>query len=330
MPTIAHLSDVHLSPISGFTPRYWSVKRALGYANWLHGRRTSFARAALARITADIMAASPDHIAVTGDLVNIGLPGEHIAALAWLETLGPPQRVSVVPGNHDVYQRLRNDRGADRWASYMTSDTAHDIAGLHAAHCAVARVGGRRDGAGIGSEDAPGGAPGDGPRFPFLRRIGPVAIIGLNSAIPTPPLIASGRVGSSQRARLAEMLTMLGREGAFRMVLVHHPPLPGQARRTRALEDAPELAGVLAECGAELVVHGHNHESSLVWCGGKRRVPVVGVPAAALAQAHGAACGRHNLYRISGPPWRIEIVGRGLTAEGEMVDVERHLLEPGQ
>jgi 3',5'-cyclic AMP phosphodiesterase CpdA len=329
MPTIAHLSDVHLSPISGFTPRYWSVKRALGYANWWHGRRPSFARAALARITADIMAAAPDHIAVTGDLVNIGLPGEHIAALAWLEALGPPQRVSVVPGNHDVYQRLHNDRGAERWAAYMTSDTAYDMARHHDAHCAAGRVGGRTENAGPLSGDGSRDAPGDGLRFPFLRRIGPVAIIGVNSAVPTPPLIASGRVGPHQRARLAEVLTMLGREGAFRMVLIHHPPLPGQARRSRALEDAPELAAVLAERGAELVVHGHNHESTLVWCGAKRRVPVVGVPAAALAQARGAVCGRHNLYRIGGPPWRIELVGRGLTADGAMVDVERRLLEPG-
>ena len=42
MPTIAHLSDVHLHPIAGFTPRHWSLKRALGYANFVRTRRASF------------------------------------------------------------------------------------------------------------------------------------------------------------------------------------------------------------------------------------------------------------------------------------------------
>jgi 3',5'-cyclic AMP phosphodiesterase CpdA len=325
MLTIAHLSDVHLPPIAGFTPRYWSLKRALGYANWLRGRRRSFDRAALARITADILAASPDHIAVTGDLVNIGLPGEHINALAWLNALGSPQRVSVVPGNHDIYQRLRRDPGAGRWAGYMTSDAACGAVGdtQRAAYAATNRDDGARDSGRAQSGEI------DGARFPFLRRVGPVAVIGVNSAVPTPPLVASGRVGAQQRARLAAMLRALGREGLFRLVLIHHPPLPGQARRLRALEDAPQLAALIAECGAELVIHGHNHLSTLAWCGsGKRAVPVVGVPAAALGRAHDRECGRHNLYRIAGPPWRIELVGRGLaTPGGEVVDIERRWLD---
>ena len=29
--TLAHLSDVHLAPVTGFSPRYWNAKRALGF-----------------------------------------------------------------------------------------------------------------------------------------------------------------------------------------------------------------------------------------------------------------------------------------------------------
>ncbi len=36
--TLAHLSDVHLSPLPGLPPRHWTVKRVLGYLNW-HTRR---------------------------------------------------------------------------------------------------------------------------------------------------------------------------------------------------------------------------------------------------------------------------------------------------
>jgi 3',5'-cyclic AMP phosphodiesterase CpdA len=300
--TIAHLTDVHLGPIAGFTPRYWNLKRALGYANWRRSRRSAYARAVLDRIVADLAAQAPDHIAVTGDLTNIGLPQEHINALAWLESLGSPERVSVIPGNHDIYSRQGADPGTGRWAAYMTSD-AHGAA--HADH---------------------------GETFPFVRMLGPVAIIGVNSAVPTPPLLAFGRVGSVQVARIAAILERLGRASIFRLMLIHHPPLSGQARRYRELEDASALQAVLARHGAELVLHGHNHHNMLAWCftsaGGK--VPVVGTPSAALGRPHKREpLARYNLYRIAGPPWAIELTGRGLAQPGgPIIELERRLLSP--
>jgi len=298
--TIAHLTDVHLGPIAGFTPRHWNLKRALGYANWRRSRRLAYERVVLDRIVADLAAQAPDHIAVTGDLTNIGLPQEHINALAWLKSLGSPERVSVIPGNHDIYTRLGADPGTARWAAYMRSD-AHGAA--HADH---------------------------GETFPFVRMLGPVAIIGVNSAIPTPPLLAFGRVGSAQVARIATILERLGRASVFRLMLIHHPPLSGQARRYRELEDAGALQAILVRHGAELVIHGHNHHNMLAWCftsaGGK--VPVVGAPSAALGRPHKREpLARYNLYRIAGPPWTIELTGRGLEQPGgPIIELERRLL----
>ena len=297
--TIAHLSDVHLGPIAGFTPRYWNLKRALGFANWLWHRRGAYQRAVLDRIIADVETQRPDHIAVTGDLANLGLPREHINALAWLERIGPPERVSVIPGNHDIYSSLHGDSGTARWARYMTSDA---------------------EGA------ARGGSVGD---FPFVRMLGRVALIGVNSAVPTPPFVASGRVGEEQLARLAAILDRLGGGDVFRLVLIHHPPLPGQAGRKRDLEDAPALQAVLSRHGAELVVHGHNHVSSLAWCPtATGKVPVVGVPSASLGRPYKREpLARYNLYRIAGPPWTIEVVRRGLQMPGgPIVELERTTL----
>jgi 3',5'-cyclic AMP phosphodiesterase CpdA len=298
--TIAHLTDVHLGPIAGFTPRYWNLKRALGYANWRGNRRLAYERDVLDRIVADLAAQAPDHIAVTGDLTNIGLPQEHINALTWLRGLGSAQRVSVIPGNHDIYSRLGSDPGTARWAAYMASDV-HGA--LHADH---------------------------GEAFPFVRMLGSVAIIGVNSAVPTPPLVALGRVGAAQVARLATILERLGRARVFRLMLIHHPPLTGQARRYRDLADAGALEAVLARHGAELVIHGHNHRNMLAWCrtsaGGK--VAVVGAPSAALGRPHKREpLARYNLYRIAGPPWTIELTGRGLEHPGgPIVELERKLL----
>jgi 3',5'-cyclic AMP phosphodiesterase CpdA len=300
--TIAQLTDVHMGPIAGFSPRYWNLKRLTGYANWLRNRRNVYQRSVLDRIVADLKGQRPDHIVVTGDLVNIGLPREHINALAWLESLGPSDRVTVIPGNHDIYSRLRADPGTGRWARYMASDAA-------------------------GKQYV-----GTAALFPFVRVLDRVALIGLNSAVPTPPLVASGRLGKEQLERLSAVLERLGRAGLFRLVLIHHPPLTGQARHLRALEDAAELQAVLTRLGAELVIHGHNHHNMLAWCASASgRIPVVGAPSAAQARPYkGEPLARYNLYLVEGPPWRIEVVGRGLQeAGGPIVEIDRRQLTAG-
>jgi len=306
--TIAHLTDVHLGPIAGFTPRYWNLKRGLGWLNWMRKRRHYHLRDALDRIVADLVAQRPDHIAVGGDLCNIGLPHEHAAALEWLEMLGSPERVSVVPGNHDIYARLGRDPGVGRWARYME----HDARG------ALFRD--RPD-----KPDRLDSSAG----FPFVRMLGGVALVGVNSALPTPPGAAWGRVGAAQLARMRGVLDRLGAAGLFRLVLIHHPPLPGQASRSRALIDAEALEAVLQRHGAELVVHGHNHRNMLAWRpSGSGMLPVVGAPSASLGRLHRhEPLARYNLFRIDPGAGAIDLAGRGLTEpEGAVVEIERRSL----
>ncbi len=297
--TIAHLSDVHLAPLVGFGWRYANVKRLLGYANWLRKRQYDHLRPVVDRLVADLHRQAVDHIAVTGDLVNIGLPAEYRAALAWLEALGPPSRVSVVPGNHDIYTRLDDDPGTERWRSYMVSDAA---------------------GAGIGGPDG----------FPYLRRVNDVVLIGVNSAVPTAPADASGFVGATQRAALGRLLARLKDEAVCRVVLIHHPPLVGQARPGRWLRDAAQLEEVLAREGAELVIHGHNHQNTIAWRDWQGHpLPVVGIGSASIGRLGHEPLGRYNLYSIerAGPDWRIGLVGRGPAApDGPVVDVQRTVL----
>jgi 3',5'-cyclic AMP phosphodiesterase CpdA len=297
--TIAQLTDVHLGPIRGFTPRHWSLKRLTGYINWQRKRRNAYRREVLDRLVADLRQQAPDHIVVTGDLANIGLPQELIQALDWLQSVGKPGVVSVIPGNHDIYGRLRRDPGTDRWAAYMTSNA---------------------DGA------AWTDSSGD---FPYVRLLGRVALIGVNSAIVTPPMIAWGEVGAAQRERLGRVLDKLGQAQLFRLVLIHHPPLPGQAKPARGLRDAAALEKVLTQYGAELVIHGHNHLNSLAWRHSPSGpLPVVGAPSSSLGRPHKhEPLARYNLYRIEGRPWRIELIGRGLAEPGSQVqELERRVL----
>ena len=300
--TLAHLSDIHLAPVVGFGMAHWRVKRLLGYVNWHRKRKAVHLRPVVDRLVADLKAQRPDHIAVTGDLVNLGLPGEQAAALEWLRSVGSPDHVTVVPGNHDIYVRMRRDPGTARWQDYMRPNAV---------------------GAGYGD----GGHP-----FPFVRRFGQIALIGVNSAIPTMPVLARGRVGREQLQRLGRVLDMLGRERLMRIVLIHYPPLPGQSSPSRKLLDAEAMQQVLSEHGAALVLHGHNHTNTLAF-GSSRdaAIPVIGVASASLAKPHhGEPLGRYNLYRVTvdGSGHRICLTARGLAEpDGRVVELERREIE---
>lgn len=301
--TLAHLSDVHLGPLPPFALRHWNAKRVLGYLNWQRGRRHVHTLDAIDRITSDLAAHAPDHIAVTGDLVNIALPGEYEAARAWLERLGPPDKVSVVPGNHDIYTRLNRDPGCGRWADYMQSDP-----------------------------DRASSWTVQGALFPYVRRRGSLAIIGVNSAVPTPPFVAAGMVGTAQLSRLRRLLDRLAAEGAFRVVLIHHPPLAGQAPPLRALRDADVLERVLTDHGAELVLHGHNHRDMLAWRQWKAgRFPVVGIATGSAARPHrDEPMARYNLIEVAEDDagFVVRARTRGLAPSGDhVIELTAALLE---
>src|SRR3954466_8217219 len=85
---LAHLSDPHLGPIP--TPRLRELvnKRGLGLINWYRKRHRYHRAEVLDTIVRDMHAQKPDHIAVTGDLVNIALDSEFARAAKWLDTIG--------------------------------------------------------------------------------------------------------------------------------------------------------------------------------------------------------------------------------------------------
>ncbi|MBE7204862.1 MAG: metallophosphoesterase, partial [Parafilimonas terrae] len=101
---LAHLSDPHIGPLPRPRKRDLLGKRLTGYMNWARRSRLHDMEV-LARVVAHMRSHEPDHVAVTGDILNIGLPAEFPPARLWLESLGDPRDVSFVPGNHDAYVR---------------------------------------------------------------------------------------------------------------------------------------------------------------------------------------------------------------------------------
>jgi 3',5'-cyclic AMP phosphodiesterase CpdA len=292
--TLAHLSDPHLAPLPALRLRDLAGKRALGYLNWTRNRHKIHRREVLDALVADMQAHHPDHIAITGDLVNIGLEAEFAPARAWLESVGPPDRVTVVPGNHDAYVRA-TQKGVDEiWGDYLR-------------------------GGGAGTADPI--------TFPFVRRRGPLALIGVSSAVPTPPLMATGWLGRQQRDALDRILSQLSAEATFRVLLIHHPLRSDKASRHKRLTDADELLALLQRHGVELVLHGHDHIHSTMWFDGPRgRIPAIGVPSAS-SVAHGRyPAAAYNLFSIErdGDAWRCEQTVRGV-ADGTQVQELRRV-----
>ena len=302
--TLAHISDVHITPPSGLAPRHLNVKRTLGLMNWHSGRKNIYCMSVADLLVADMRVLGAHHVTVTGDLCNIGLPNEYAAALNWLERVGRPDAVTVVPGNHDIYTRMDNHPGVELWHDYMASD---------AFGASVPGVGRTARG------------------FPFVRRVGVAALVGVNSAVETRPFSAKGRVGREQLEGLEQVLHALEASGLARIVLIHHPPLPGLAPKSRALKDAEELAGVLSRAGAELILHGHNHRDTLsCGYGPKVKIPVLGIASGSAGRPHNdEPMARYNLVdvRMTDGARVIEVTGRGIVAEGGgVIELDRRVL----
>jgi 3',5'-cyclic AMP phosphodiesterase CpdA len=162
--------------------------------------------------------------------------------------------------------------------------------------------------------------------FPFLRRRGPLALIGLSSAVPSAPFMATGWLGDEQITRLAELLDRCRQERSFRVVLIHHPPVSTSRRHFKRLIDGASFRAVLKRHGAEIVIHGHDHVHSLIHLEGPQRpIPALGVPSASQVSRaeHGSA--GYSLYRIEGQAgaWRCEIVARGLLRDGKTMTETR-------
>lgn len=285
---LAHLSDPHVGPILNPRLRELAGKRLTGYFNYRRGRHLIHDMGMLERITADMLDHTPDHVALTGDLVNIGLESEFVTAQRYVERIGAPDFVSVIPGNHDAYVR-----SSFRYMSATASPWMAD------------------DGADTAS-------------FPYVRRRKGVALIGLSSGVPTAPLLASGALGAVQMAAFRKALHALGTEGLFRVVMIHHPPVTNGASFGRGLRDASAFEAAIRAEGAELVIHGHNHRHSVHRIKGPDGdVPVVGVASASAVPGSPKHMAAWHLYEISGKPGaaKVSMRVRGLLASGAIGDV---------
>jgi len=313
---IAHFSDLHVLALDGVGFARYLNKRITGVANLALRRapldeltgawraaaervpsrlrkkdfhRTEYVR----RVAREIARTRVDHVVITGDVTNLALEPEFLAAKTILEGelhLAPAD-VSIIPGNHDLYTRgaLRERRFTQFFAEYTRSDldVGVDVGAGH---------------------------------FPYVKLRGPVAVVGLCSAVPKPAFIASGEIGEAQLDALARALAHEEVRRRTPVVLVHHPPVGPRSRLdmlTKGLRDAAALRERLRVVPRGLVLHGHLHKrvrSTLATDGGE--LLVVGATSASLHHEHAARMSGFNVYDFAD--------------DGALRSIEAHVLDPAE
>ena len=219
---IAHISDLHIPPLQRVPMREFAGKRLLGLLSWHFKWKSEHRMTILDALLAHLQNINPDHICVTGDITFTTLPAEVDRAADWISRLGDPQRISLIPGNHDAYVAGALDYALAKWSRWMRDDEG--------------RTG-----------------------FPYLHRRGPVNIVGLSSAVATPPAVSLGRIGQTQLEKTEALLSRIRADQRPCLLMIHHPPQDGAASPRRALSDRHKLQELLARSPVDLVLHGHLH-----------------------------------------------------------------------
>jgi 3',5'-cyclic AMP phosphodiesterase CpdA len=281
---IAHFSDTHVLSLEGVGPKRFLNKRWTGAVNLALNRSRHYRVDIFERLLKAVTAAEPDHSVCTGDLVNLALEPEFVRVSEMLQATFEPEDLTLIPGNHDYYVKEAVDSRLFEtfFGRYQTYD--------------------------LGPQSASG--------YPVARLLDEVAIVGLNSAIPTPVFLATGTVGEAQLNAFEEVMDDERIGDRFRLMLIHHPLLPEPNRRldsARKLLDADQVIASLNSLqakGPDLIVHGHNHEfkrMAVPGCG----TPIIQVGSASRAGSKHVA--EFNVYVIE---------------DKELKAVERHMHDP--
>ncbi len=220
---LGHISDLHLSdrqryPRNGYAPKDCD-RHSLRLAQ---------------RIVEELDRAAVDHVVVTGDLTLSAEASEFEKAAKLFRRWADAGRLTVVPGNHDVWTA----------ESVKTSRFLRMVG---------------PDGKGMRRPE---------PCYPFAAVPSPeVAIVALDSArYGEDPLTTPGRLGTAQLQACLGLIREHVKEGrAVLLALHHHLMLPRERIASDAavarmpLADADKVVRMVADARVAGVLHGHRH-----------------------------------------------------------------------
>ncbi|EJF91393.1 metallophosphoesterase family protein [Bartonella melophagi] len=260
---LAHISDVHLSPLPQPSLSELFGKRLTGYLNWQKKRKSQMTTSVLDTLMHALKKEKPDHLVISGDLVNLSLDKEFEQACRWLCAQGHPKNISLTLGNHDAYVRGAFQKACIAFQPWITGDIPQNNV------------------------------------FPYMRVRDNVAIIGASSAIATPFFQAAGYFDKMQAQTLSQFLNEAAARDLFRIVMIHHPPFHNATSWYKKLWGIEKFLDVIKHHGCELILHGHTHLPTLNFIEGKmKKVPIVGVSSASQAFGSKKPPANFNLFTI--------------------------------
>jgi 3',5'-cyclic AMP phosphodiesterase CpdA len=271
---LAHISDLHLSPIPKVRLKELFSKRITGYVNWNRHRKAFHQIGVLDTLMSEISSKDINHLAITGDMVNLATNPEIIAARKWLEQCCPIETTSLVPGNHDAYVPGAFKQAMQAWKPWVTGD-----------------MGEKAD------------------VFPYMQRRGPVAIIGLSTSNASMPFRATGNFSTKQADAATKLLIKAKEQNLFRIILIHHPPYEGATHRMKRMYGTKNFRHMLDRASAELILHGHTHLNTRFDINSDQgKVPSIGISSATQIHGDKKPVAGFNLFDISkqGDVWQCE------------------------
>jgi 3',5'-cyclic AMP phosphodiesterase CpdA len=275
---LAHCSDLHLLSHDGAGWLKLLNKRWIGAANLITNRSRHYHVAVFEQMVEDLNAQGIEHVLCTGDVTNLALEQEFVFARARFDKLSNgPTHVTVIPGNHDAYVPEGIEHFARVFDEYHRADDGWQWTDAD-------RVDDRDDDL----------------RWPIVRIRGELALIGVTTSRATAWFTAYGMVREGQLARLRRVLVDERLRGKARVVAIHHPPAgPRAESRIRGLHDHAAFAAVIAETGADLIVHGHEHrDMTETLAGPTGPVQVRGVASGTYENKHPEFAARYRIYEI--------------------------------
>jgi 3',5'-cyclic-AMP phosphodiesterase len=223
MTIIAHVSDLHLLE-DNFHERRGASFLRLQCLTLGRPRSPATRRLRVRRLLDRALRSHADHLVITGDLTEDGTAAQ-FESLAWVlaESGWPPARVTLVPGNHDLYSHP----GA--WQEALLGPLARYAPTS-------------REGAVVELPDA--------------------TIIPLSTAFHQPFLRAAGALARGTLDALADWMGREGRSFQAVVLAQHHPPhghVLSPLQWLDGLHGHDGLVRLLARHDNVHVLHGHTH-----------------------------------------------------------------------
>jgi 3',5'-cyclic AMP phosphodiesterase CpdA len=220
---LAHISDLHLSDRARYPRHGIDASRCARHSP-----------KPLEKLLAALAEGGVDHLVVTGDVSMSGETAELQAAAKVLAPWAAGGKLTVLPGNHDVWSRASAE--GHRFLRYLGIDGR----GMKEPHAV----------------------------FPRAIELSPEAVlVALDSACwGAEPEETPGRLGVEQLQACRELLREAKAAGRAAVIALHHhvvlPPerVPSDVQLARMrLADAAELVRIAAELPVAAILHGHRH-----------------------------------------------------------------------